>query len=63
MSCDCEFDDDPEDEVGTEALYYRRLCGMCGHFYFSLHCPHDGVQRGCPCGFIPTREVFEEPES
>lgn len=29
-------------------VYYQRECQYCGQAWQSLHCPHDGVQKGCP---------------
>ena len=49
--CDCEFTPDPL-EPDEPALYYARTCTHCGAAWFSLHCPHDGVQRPCPNGHI-----------
>ena len=55
----CEFDPyDPADyepgEVIEESWHYRRTCPGCGEVWWSLHCPHDGVQRPCPgCGAQP----------
>lgn len=46
---DCEFD--PYDEDPDESYHFKRVCRACGYVFWSLHCPHDGVQSACPnCG-------------
>ena len=56
MSCDCEFQVDPDnpDEDGEKPWHYRRVCLSCGGVWWGLHCPHDGYQNPCPsCGVRP----------
>jgi hypothetical protein len=46
--CTCEFDRDPDDPPDEEPWHYRRECVYCSKKWWSLHCPHDGVQKPCP---------------
>ena len=50
--CACEFDPYELDDGTTDAedsWHYRRTCGGCGFSdWWSLHCPHDGIQNPCP---------------
>lgn len=51
MSCECEFERDPQDVNEDDPWHYRRRCDNCSGEWFSLHCPHDGIQTPCPkCG-------------
>lgn len=55
MDCDCEFDPYDDEDAGTESFHFRRMCLHCGHQWWGLHCPHDGVQNPCPaCRVRPT---------
>lgn len=52
--CCCEFEPDPndpdEDTIAT-SWHFRRTCPHCLGVWWSLHCRHDSIQRGCPqCG-------------
>jgi len=65
--CNCEFTPYPEgdDDFGEESWHYLRTCIFCGEQWFSLHCPHDGVQHPCKsCGRynppIPDEEEDKE---
>lgn len=45
--CTCEFDPYDDDDI-EESWHYRRTCEVCENVWWSLHCPHDGVQNPCP---------------
>ena len=49
IECECEFTPDPS-EPGVESVHYLRRCQTCSATWWSLHCPHDGVQGRCSCG-------------
>lgn len=56
--CNCEFDayehheGEVIDELDLSSWHHKRTCGGCGTVWWSLHCPHDGIQHPCPaCGW------------
>ena len=54
--CECEFDPYPENDgdFGEKSVHFLRTCVFCGHHWWGLHCPHDGIQNPCPnCCKVP----------
>jgi hypothetical protein len=48
-ACVCTYT--PVDDEDTDSVHYLRRCGRCHQTWYSLHCPHDGVQGQCrACG-------------
>lgn len=44
----------------AKSWHYRRTCSGCGTVWYSLHCPHDGVQGRCPsCKLRPVAIIVE----
>lgn len=51
--CECEFTPYKNGDT-SESWHFKRRCQKCGHAWYGLHCPHDGVQNSCPnCGTLP----------